>query len=83
MPSTKRSKDDMPDCSYDELLLLGKMKSPNPNFDDPSKGKQVDGWDSKLEDEEESSDNSEVDKVEKALALLFDRGLLQPVSLIF
>lgn len=63
MPSTKRSKDNMPECSgFDELLLLGKMKSPNSDGLMPSGNKlPQDGWDSKLEDEEESRDSLEVD----------------------
>ena len=85
-PPTKRSKA-IPDTSYDEIF--NKMKSPSrvetsyqDNLPDNSrlsmpKNPEAE-WDPNLE-EDESSENSEVDKVEKAIELLYKNGLLVPV----
>jgi hypothetical protein len=84
---SRRSKlDPVADNSYEELLLLSKSPNdppPEENYPDNSRISMVKnegGWDSQLEDDE-SSENSEVDKVEKALALLYRNGMLEPVMI--
>jgi hypothetical protein len=83
---SKRSRE-IPDTSYDDLM--NKMRSPSkvetsnneyvfPDHLRMSIPKNGGEWDPNLE-EDESSESSEVEQIEKAMALLYRNGILAPV----
>jgi hypothetical protein len=89
IPLSKRSKENLPDSSndcYEDFMFSGRIKNSmiaqsriEQDETRLSGKKQLkDGWDPNLEDENQSEE-SEIDKIEKALSLLYDNGLLDPV----
>ncbi len=92
IPLSKRSKENLPDSSnegYEDFMFSGRIKNsmmgPSGIEQDETKlsvkKKVKDGWDPNLEDDNQSEE-SEIDKVEKALSLLHENGLLDPVCFI-
>jgi hypothetical protein len=88
IPLSKRSKENAPDSSndcYEDFIFSGRVKNSmiaqSGIEQDDSKlsrrNRPKDGWDPNLEDDQ--SEESESDKIEKALSLLYDNGLLDPV----
>lgn len=91
VPLSKRSKENAPDSSndcYEDFIFSGRVKNSmiaqSRIEQDDSKtsrrNRPKDGWDPDLEDDPQSED-SDVDKIEKAISLLYDNGLLDPVKI--
>ena len=83
LPSSKREQEPGAENSINILELFAHQKNNLGDLQNNSKlSPNRSGWDSKLEDEE-SMEQPEVDKIEKALELLLQNNLLEPVSLFF
>lgn len=81
--STKRGKDhgnETSNNSYEELFAFNKGNNGGGQVQEHS-DRGDGGWDENLEDED-STEGMETDKIEKALELLFQNGLLEQVSVV-
>lgn len=84
--STKRGKDqaiETSNNSYEELFAFNNNKGHNGGgqMQEQSIEREEGGWDPNLEDED-STEVMEMDRIEKALELLFQNGLLDQVSVL-